>query len=413
MNDLIGASGWLRRRVVAFVLILLPLALSFAFLSGAPSVRYQESATAEDVAAARDLIDQVEAAQDGSTVRLSLDARHLRAIAILAGEASGSRRVEAEVSSGVFTTRASLHVLGGVWINTAAKVTGTHTGFPTLRLQVGRVALPAVASRWSADLLRWVLLRKGVALPELDQFVRRFSVADNAITADLALSNRHDLIGAVVRAVGAPVNEPLVSQIYCRLARQQLETPATQLAPLVRQAFERAAGPDPTLYNRAAFVAVALYVVGEQAHSLVPAAVERSRGCPLPAQSVVLRGRADLAKHWAFSAALTAVLGEEASGSLGEWKELHDSLPQGSGFSFVDLAADRSGFHFARKALNAQSARPTALSLKTISDQELLPDVLLDGREGLREALFVTSYGGRDEKRYNDAIARIDKYLDQ
>jgi uncharacterized protein YfiM (DUF2279 family) len=412
MSNPIPSSGWRRARVVGLVVVLLLLALSFAFLSMAPSVHYQKRATAEDVVAARNLFSQLNAARGGSTpVRLSLDAHDLRAIAILASEASGSGRVEAEVSSGVFTMRTSLPLRNGIWINAAAKVTGAHTGFPTTQLQVGRVTLPAFASRWSADLLRWVLLRKGVELPELDLLVRRFSVADNAVIAELALPTRTGLVERVVGAMGAPVNESLVSQIYCQLAQGQLETPTIELAPVVQQAFSRARGPVPTDYNRAAFVAVALHVVGEQAHSLAPAAVEQSSGCHLHAQTVVLRGRADLAKHWALSAALTAVLGEEASGSLGEWKELNDSLPQGSGFSFVDLAADRSGFHFARKALDPQSARRTAQSLGAISGQDLLPDALLREREGLGEAVFVTSFGSRDERRYRDAIARIDKHL--
>ena len=90
---------------------------------------------------------------------------------------------------------------------------------------------------------------------------------------------------------------------------------------------------------------------------------------------------------------------------------MNDSLPQGSGFSFVDLAADRSGFHFARKALDPQSARRTAQTLGAISGQDLLPDALLREREGLGKAVFVTSFGSRDERRYRDAIARLDKHL--
>jgi uncharacterized protein YfiM (DUF2279 family) len=412
MSNKVSLSGWHRASMAGILVALILLTLSFAFLSVTPSVGYQKKASAADIAAAGDVISQLTAAQDGGTaVRLSLNARELRAIALMAGETTGAERIEAKVGSGVFTARTSLPLLNGIWINTVATVTGSHTGFPAMHLQVGRVTLPAVVARWSPDLIRWMFLRKGTELPDLDLLVRHFSVGENAVIAELALSGKGDSIRTLVRAAGQPVNEVLASQIFCRLARKSLVAPTTQLAPLVQEAFRGAGGPDPADYNRSAFIAVAFIVVGEQAHALAPSAVETSRSCRPPAQSVVLRGRPDLAKHWAFSAALTAVLGEQTSGSLGEWKELHDSLPLGSGFSFVDLAADRSGFQVARKALNPQSAVRTTQSLQNVTEQRLLPDRLLEGLEGLDEAVFVSSFGGRDESRYREAIRRIDRYL--
>ena len=388
--------------------LLLLLGLSFVAFSTAPSVRSQERPTAKDLAAARDLIDQLKASQEARSVaHLTLDARQIRTLAVLGGEASGLRRIEADVSDGVLSVRASLRLVGGLWVNTAAAVAGAHDGFPSVHLQVGRVTLPAIASRWSADVVRWLLVQRGVQLPGLDEVVRHVRVAEDSVQAELALPQRTGLIEQLVGTAAAPVDVRLIAQIYCRLTLGQDQ----KLAGLVQQAFADASGPDLTEYNRAAFVALGFYVVGEQVRPLAPAAADRIRRCPSPAGGVLLRGRDDLAKHWAFSAALTAILGERAAANLGEWKELHDSLPSGSGFSFVDLAADRSGLHVARGALSPQSAGRTVRALRTVSEDGLLPDDLAQAPEGFSDAAFVASFGGLEERRYRAAVSQIDQHL--
>jgi hypothetical protein len=401
-----------RTRTAALGALLLLLALSLTLLSLAPSVADQKRPTAQDIAAARNLIHQVKASQErGMPARLSLEASQIGALAILAGEASGFRRVETGVDENLLSLRASVPLPGGLWINTAATVAGTHDGFPGIHLKVGRVVLPAVASRWSANFIRWLLLKKGVELPPLDEVVRHFSVTENAVTAELALPPSTGLVERLVSTASASVDDRLVAQIYCRLARAQEEASNRQLVSLVRQAFLGAGGPSVVEYNRAALVAISFYVVGEQAHRLAPTAAERSMKCPPPAESVLLWERADLAKHWAFSAAITAVLGQHTAVNLGEWKELHDSLPSGSGFSFVDLAADRSGLHVARRALDRTSASPTAQALRAVSEEDLLPNILIQAPEGLNDGEFVGRFGGLGERRYRAAVVRIDQHL--
>jgi len=92
-------------------------------------------------------------------------------------------------------------------------------------------------------------------------------------------------------------------------------------------------------------------------------------------------------------------------------EELHDSNPLGSGFSFVDLAADRSGLHVARRALDPKSAGLSAHSLRSVSEEELLPRVLAQAPERLSDREFITRFGGLGEKHYRDAVAWIDQHL--
>lgn len=399
-------------RTMAIVVGGVLAALALSVLSIAPSVPEPSRPTAQDVAVGRALVEQVKTSQGiGAPVRLSLDDRELGALSLMAGEASQLGRVAASVDEGLFTVRASFPLVLGLWVNTETEISGTHEGFPSLRTKVGRLPLPRVASRWSAEFLRWVLLSKGVELPELDALFRHLSVGEEAVVAELALPQSTGLVGNMVRAAGAAVDERLVGQLSCRLSAEQHRTADVRLTSLVRQAFSAGATADPVAYNRAAFAALALYVVGDQTTVLESIAAEERARCAPPAGEIVLRDRADLAKHWALSAALTALFDERTAANLGEWKELHDSLGDGSGFSFVDLAADRSGVHIARRALDPSTAEATTARLAAITENNLLPAPLTRAPEGLSDVEFIDRFGGVESARYRQAIEVIDRHL--
>ncbi len=393
-------------------MLVILLGLGLALVSTAPSVDIPRRPTAGDIATARDLLRDISAARTlGTPARLDLDDGQIGAIGLLAGEASGLQRIEAAIDEDLVSARASVPLVGGLWINASATVSGPHIGFPDIRFKVGRISVPVVISRWSINLVRWFLVMRGADLPALDEIVQQFRVADGWVNAELALPRGTGIIERVIGVAGASVNQQLVTETYCRLASARPQETSVQLAALVREAFRGADRSDPVMYNRAAFVALAFHVVGEQAHSLAPAAAIASNNCPAPVAPVLLQGRDDLAKHWAFSAALAAVLGEQRAANIGEWKELHDSLPSGSGFSFVDLAADRSGLHVAREALNPASAGAAARYLQTATEEDLLPEILVRGPEGLEEDQFVDSFGALDETRYREAVRLIDRNL--
>ena len=61
----------------------------------------------------------------------------------------------------------------------------------------------------------------------------------------------------------------------------------------------------------------------------------------------MLAGRRDLLQQFIVSAGLRVLAENGVPMAIGEFKELLDSRSGGSGFSFVDLAADRAGLRFA------------------------------------------------------------------
>lgn len=388
------------------------LVLGALFISTEPTVEARERPTAQDIGAARELVRHLKAARGVDRgVRVTIDNRMLHGLAALTRDASGLDRIVAHVSGGVLAAEASIPLPFGLWINTSASATGQHQGFPDVRLKVGRVAFPEAAGRWCAELGRWLLRIKGATIPPLDELVREAKISERSVVTELALPVRTNLVGGLISAGGTRVDEQLVASIYCRMAAAQRKEPANALNQLVGATFAGAPRTGRETYGRAAFVALSLFVVGEVAEPLAPAAAKKAKACPRPSGTILLHDRPDLAKHWALSAALTSVLGAEAAGNLGEWKELDDSLANGSGFSFVDLAADRSGVALARRALASETSDATLEALRLASEEDLLPVELLQGPEGLSDMIFVDRFGSLDQEKYRAAVAWIDRKL--
>ena len=399
-----------RRSALAIVLLIAGFAI--LFISFAPSVGPPSRPSAHDIAAAREVWQQLKGTK-GAVVakRVRADNEAIAGIVALASDATGYARFDAAVKRGVLSGQASLSLPAGLWINASASVTGEHAGFPAYRLKVGRVQFPPIVSRWAADLGRLVLRLKGASIPPLDQMVRHLAVDQQELVADLVLPADSGIVDGIISAGGEPLDQPLVSDIYCRIAAAQRKAPVSSLAQLIRRTFDPAHADDSEEFSRAALVALSFVVVGEQAEALAPEAAELSKNCPHPRAGYLLQQREDLAKHWTFSAGLTAVLGDETAASLGEWKELDDSLPSGSGFSFVDLSADRSGMQTALRVLDPDQAANATAELARVTDEDLLPRALLQRPEGLSEATFIDSFGSLDRERYQQAMATIDRTL--
>jgi hypothetical protein len=332
-------------------------------------------------------------------------------LAALARDASDPNRVNARLSGGELVGEASIQLPFGLWLNASASTKGTYNSFPPVRIILGRVPLPEAAGRPIANLARFLLRIRGAEVPPLDDVVQSFSTERNILTAKLRLPAKSGLVDKMIAARSSQISGALVEEILCRLASAQRAKPVRTLSDLVQRTFAFSYEAKREHYNKAAFVALSLAVVGGQAEFLVRGGAELRQRCGFPQADLLLHGRADLAKHWTFSAALTSVLGPQAAGNLGEWKELKDGNPNGSGFSFVDLAADRAGVQTALMALAPVTARVTRDNLSQATDDYLLPKPLMGAPEALPSASFVNRFGSLDHKKYHEAIHHIDEVL--
>jgi hypothetical protein len=120
-----------------------------------------------------------------------------------------------------------------------------------------------------------------------------------------------------------------------------------------------------------------------------------------------IHGRSDLAQHFFVSAYLTATVGDQAAIAAGLSKELIDARRQ-SGFSFVDVTADKAGIAFASNILNGR------LSLEMIADEftiEMFVPSLDAEPEGLSAEQLAESFGGVTDERFQKQLGAIDRRI--
>lgn len=405
-------------------LLILALLLSLLVLTtdSQPITDARPAPTADQVAAARDAVRQLRENSDApmGARPMNLTPAHLDGLSALASHAFRPDRLD------VFVFESELHILAshklplGRWLNVTATAQGDAIGFPATRLRIGSISLSPYLSRALIDVVHSSAWAVGVALPSLDELVSTFSIEGEAVIIAVNLPRESGVIDRLL-GVQSGLSASLVSEAYCRLAKQQSADPQSDLAVHVRRAFpiERAAEATPDK-NGAAFVALAMLIVDKKVGALAGIDLSTVERCPAPAITILLHGRGDLPKHWALSAALATGPGKQIAEAMGEWKELADSLSKDSefrqgdptGFSFIDISADRAGLRTAEAALMEQRATLMAARLSRATQSDILPSALLAKEEGA-DFDFASQYGGLDDQRYAAAIQTIDAALDR
>lgn len=125
-----------------------------------------------------------------------------------------------------------------------------------------------------------------------------------------------------------------------------------------------------------------------------------------------LGGRTDLSQHFWVSAALTVLSDAPRALTVGLSKELMDSTPGGSGFSFVDMAANSAGI---RLAVVATRSSPSAHVLQVrvrhgVTVDDLLPS-LVGLPEGISRDAFQADFGGLGGAETRRLLNEIDRRI--
>jgi hypothetical protein len=128
---------------------------------------------------------------------------------------------------------------------------------------------------------------------------------------------------------------------------------------------------------------------------------------------ITLRGRNDLARHFWVSAALVILADPSRSKAVGVGKELMDSMPEGSGFSFVDLAANLAGIRFAEIATSSrESASDLQIRIiRGLQSSDFCPEIS-DLPEGIGRDQFHTEFGGLGGIETRRLVEEIQTRLD-
>ncbi len=398
---------WTRKRIWLPIAALMTLAMLLFDIT--PSVPAATPLSAAQVKAAKRAFDRTRSmAGRDLPAPLTFSWEELSAATTLGGRAAHVDRVSIAPADGAVVVQASVPI-AMLWINLAATVEPS-AAFPPFTARIGRLPLP----RWTNRPLLWLaekfLAWRGATVPPLSSIVSGLSLNSDGVTARVKLPSSSNLSAAMQTLEADPLNPAQVASIYCKLATATAAGPPLELSDLLNFAFADFEDAS-SAQNRAALVALAMLVDSRKLGDLVGDARARTERCKANASAVTLAGRGDLAKHWAVSAALTAALGADVSAAMGQWKEVSDSAPQGSGFSFVDLAADRSGVYYATRASSPEDAAETARALAAITQDQLLPRAALLLVEGLTEPAFRARFGSTDDEAYRAVTKQLDAIL--
>lgn len=163
---------------------------------------------------------------------------------------------------------------------------------------------------------------------------------------------------------------------------------------------------DPIKQGRASLLVLSSYLADKDLAALVPAARNWPR---VHWVNITLAGRHDLAQHFVISAALAAWAGEPVADAIGLYKELEDAH-HGSGFSFIDLTADRAGTRFGETLLRKPEGLLETIK-KELSDEQLLP-VVNDLPEDLHEPEFKRRFENHESPQFKAMAHEIERRLD-
>lgn len=286
-------------------------------------------------------------------------------------------------------------------------------------VRIGRLQLPGRFALWLAETAGNIYFR-GRQASLVRQAIQQVRVEDNRLVVQYQWPERFEINTLLqLRDQWQPFGDPArIQHYYQLLATQPVQGQRESLVIYLELLF-REAGKRSTMdkrssameENQSALLALAVFLGGQE-FELVLGNVRGS----LPARNqlqVTLADRVDLQLHFVFSAAIKTLTNKDIGFLAGEMKELLDTNPGGSGFSFADLMADKAGVRFAEVALASEdSARFLQAYIRNgLTEQQILPDIR-DLPEGISYDSFKLDFEHLDSEAYLDMLAFIKQELD-
>lgn len=368
------------------------------------------------------------AAKATDDVTLSVDKPELDGILALASRGFAPLAARSELGTGGALVYATLTLPPnpfGRYLNLKAGLLESRQGLILAPASAGRLQVPGMVVEAGARFGLDLLLGDGSGGLVLDTVDRV-----NIDAHQVAIRLKHDprMVArlkswderlAEVRDKVQPLGDPATVRLYfSRLVDTMRQTGdssrqmATALSTVFTLARERSATNDPVVENQAALMALAGFFGSDSILRFVGPVITDDLRTRLPrSRAALVAGREDLPKHFLISAALQIVSTSGMSQAVGELKELLDTGKGGTGFSFVDLAADRAGVRLAEVALSRNTARKLQGVLAANPAEATFFPAIGGLQEWMPQATFEQRYGSIEDDRYKAVVRDIDNRI--
>ncbi len=421
----------LRILIVPAFLVGLPAGAYLALVDDMPAVGDRRPVNASDAARARFLLGwyRHRLAAAGSKVSLSASKRDLNMLLAFGSRSVPGLASRARIDAGEVSIEATWRLpapLRGRYLNARLAVPAFTDGIDGATLSLGSLSLPGnvtmALTRRALDIVFGDT--RGARL--IDMVTGMTVVPGRLVTVFLTPPEQleNDLREGLTRVVslGAPERVGIYYRKLADAAAGRGSTGSVSLAKFVPPLFQLAArrsGPEAETWriveeNRAALLALAIYFGDSRLEQLVGdvrGSSAREGRMPVSGHAT-LGGRNDLAKHFLVSAVLELATGSGMAFVAGEFKELLDANPGGSGFSFIDLAADRTGSRFAQEIADPTGgARRIQAMLASLTDEDQFFPAVADLPEWLDRRAFEKRFGSVDSAAYARMMREIDRRI--
>jgi len=405
-------------KLILWLLFLSPFVLALLFwlaLSDTPLVAEQPSLSRDDMLRAKTIINQHRRQQSRGPLRLVLGERDLELAGTYLLWHLTESGLKIDIRDDQLQARATLRIPGfpsRPYLNLQLRLRDQQ-GQPNLvHLQINDYVVPqAVAKRLLAELL--------IRLYRTDEYRLARSIVDELHLQDGQLQLQYYWNPELARQARATfLKEPQQArQAYRSALRQVLQDEQTRapslaniLPPLFALAQRRSQKADPITENRALLSVLGYWASSDR--TLATELLGKDAGPPLRFNARLQRRR-DLARHFLTSAAIAVTADGTLADIAGTFKEVSDA-DRGSGFSFVDLAADRAGIRFGNTSVASvdQARNIQQLVSEGITEQDIMPDVG-ELSEGIQLERFKRDFGDLDSPVYRSALRRIDRQIEQ
>ncbi len=139
---------------------------------------------------------------------------------------------------------------------------------------------------------------------------------------------------------------------------------------------------------------------------------EQVKTWPTSCDGVTLNGRTDTRRHFLISAALQSISNTGFAFSVGEFKELYDTISGAGGYDFTDIAANLSGIRLSNVLMAMQGEEWEGFLPRMAQDGDVI--VSFDGIPSMMpQDAFVERFGDVDSPAYLEVLADIERRIDR